>query len=67
MDKANRQKNKVRGKCDYCGNRRLVGKKTRFCDECVHEWNRVVDEHFDGDPFYPLRMVMDQCRKYTKE
>ncbi len=58
-DEANRQKDKVRGKCDYCHLRRLIGKETKFCDECLYEWNRVVDEHFDGDPFYPLKVAME--------
>jgi hypothetical protein len=54
-DETWRQKDKLRGKCDYCHKRRLVGRKTKFCDECYYEWNRVVDKYMDGDPFWPLK------------
>lgn len=45
------QNNKVRGKCDYCNKKRLVNRKTKFCDECYYEWNLGVDKYMDGNPF----------------
>lgn len=65
-DEANRQKDKVRSWCEYCLKRRLVGRETRFCDECLYDWNVVVDEHFDGDPFYPLKIAMESLPEIPK-
>jgi hypothetical protein len=67
MDNANRQPDKIRGKCDHCHKRRLIGKDTLFCDECLYEWNRVTDKYMDGDPFLPLKVAMGQCKKSIRQ
>jgi hypothetical protein len=51
-----------RGKCDYCHKRRLLNKRSQFCRECWENWNQVVDEHFDGDPFAPLKYAAERVR-----
>lgn len=51
------------GRCDYCGEVKRINKKTKFCAECVRQFNETVEKYFDGDPFLPLKVAAEELSK----
>ena len=64
---AKNRSRRVRGNCDYCGKRRMIGKRTQFCRECEGDIQYTVEKYFDDDPFAPMRAVEELWKKSTKK
>jgi hypothetical protein len=57
----------IEGRCDYCHETKMVDPETMFCPECREDFCNTVDEYFDGDPTYPLKVALEEWEEHILE